>query len=98
VTSVARRLILTEGAPLTLPQNAVILHSEVVSSDGEEVLELWISAPAVPVLDDSGVTTAGPHTIYTRTEVHDDDEFMRDIENSVQNNLAAYEDDDDWNS
>jgi len=97
VPSVVHRLILTEGSPITLPSDYVRLYSEVVVSDGQEVLELWIAAPAVNQVDTSPSQHGKSKTIYSSTVVHDEDKnFAMDIEDSVNRNLEDYEGVEEW--
>jgi hypothetical protein len=97
IPAIVRRLILAEGSPVTLPHNCVILKSEVVvNGDDEEILELWLAVPTVAAPDTSQHSSSGQHTIYTNTEIYEDDDFA-DLEQSVERNLVGYmEEDDDW--
>ena len=76
--STVKRFILSEGSGFTIPPNSSILYSEVVvNSDGDEILELWLAVPTSIVAPNGG-PTLGPHTIYNKTTVYEEDDFDDD--------------------
>lgn len=72
--AVVRKFLLTEDAPFTMIPGATVLHSEVVSSNDVEVLEVWLALPTAfnepvePELRDQ----PQPTTIYNNTMVYED--------------------------
>lgn len=100
---VVRRILLSENSPVTLPVGHQRLASDIVISDDtdEPLVELWVLVPEVNSLATSQ-PTKGPQSIYTRTEVYEEDDdggFTElDIEKSVSRNLENFNKDtyDEW--
>jgi hypothetical protein len=96
-SSTVKRIVLTEGAQIAIPDEIIILHSEVVQNgDGVEVLELWVATPSVPEIDTSAPTASNARTIYTNTVIEEEDiedysSFEDDIERGVAESLRSYE-------
>lgn len=101
--SVVKRFLLIENSGFTIPPNASLLYSEVVTNDeGQEILEVWL---AVPTSVDQFGRPASGRTIYNKTTVYeedddfdlpepvDEDDFRRQIEDSVNSNFEDDEDD-----